>query len=95
MTDRSIVSSVPLATASATFNKIFLAFSKDLKLMEGDVILKPELQNDTNMVIPIVNSGMFKVYESLNLSSNQTESEFNIVSLTSTYGRYFRNLLDE
>ena len=95
MTDRSIVSSVPLATASATFNKIFLAFSKDLRLNEGDVILKPELRADTNMVIPIINSGMFKVYESLNQASNQTQSEFNIVSLTSTYGRYFRILLNE
>lgn len=95
MTDRSIVSSVPLQTASATFNKIFLAFRKDLKLREGDIILKPELRSDKNLVLPIVNDGMFKVYESLNMSSNQTQSEYNIVSLTSTYGRYFRKLLNE
>lgn len=96
MTDRSIVSSVPLQAATANFNKIYLAFKKDLKLKESDVILKPELTlMDGRMVIPIKNDGMFKVYESLNLSSNQTQSEYNIVSLTSTFGNYFRGILKD
>lgn len=95
MTDRSIVSSVPLQAATANFNKIYLAFKKDIRLKESDIILKPELREDTRVVVPIVNDGMYKVYESLNLSSNQTQSEYNIVTLTSTFGNYFRNLLKD
>ena len=95
MTDRSIVSSVPLADATATFNKIYLAYKKDLRLKDGDVVLKPELNDDTTMKIPVINDGMYKVNESQNLSSNQTQSEYNIVMLTSTFSDYFRKLLKE
>lgn len=95
MTDRSIVSSVPLADASATFNKIYLAYKKDLRLKDGDVVLKPELNEDTTMKIPVINDGMYKVNESQNLSSNQTQSEYNLVMLTSTFSDYFRKLLKE
>lgn len=95
MTDRSIVSSVPLAAAGATFNKNYLVFGKELVLKEGDIIMKPLLQETNKINIPVHNDGMYKIYESLNLSSNQSQSEFNTVSLTSTYGRFFRGLLNE
>lgn len=93
MTDRSIVASVPLEIASASFDKIYLAFKKELRLKEGDIVLRPEVGFNKKIVTPIVNNGMYKVYDSLNLSSNQTFSEYNIVSLTTTFGDYFRGLL--
>ena len=72
---------------------MYLAFRKELKLKEGDIILRPEVGFDKRIVTPIVNNGMYKVYDSLNLTSNQTFSEYNIVSLTTTFGDYFRGLL--
>lgn len=94
MTDRSISASVPLAMGQAEFYKYFLAYDKSFRLDSDDIILIPELDERGNMLIPIKKKGVFKVTENDMNSSNQTNSEFNIVTLATTHGNVFRGLLN-
>lgn len=93
MTDRSISSSVPLEMSLANFNKLFLVFDKGLELNQDDIILKPKLDLKGKIEFPIISDGMFKVFESEHNSSNQTFSEFNSATLSSSFGKYFRNII--
>lgn len=93
MVDRSISTSVPLKMAAANFNKLLLAFDKGLKLYPGDIILRPELDGNGRIVIPVEMRDMFKISSSEFNSSNQKMTEYNSVELTSTFGNFFRGIL--
>lgn len=94
MTDRSITSSVPLEMAIANFNKLHLVFDKGLELEQDDIIFRPKIDLNKKMLIPIQKEGMYKISEEEHNSSNQTFSEFNTVVLTSSFGKYFRGVIN-
>ena len=93
MVDRSISTSVPLKMATANFNKLILTYDKGLKLYAGDIILRPELDEDGRILIPVEMRDMFKISSSEFNSSNQKSIEYNSVELTSTFGNFFRGIL--
>ena len=93
MTDRSIATAVPTKMALANFNKQFLVFDKHLELNQDDIILRPKVDDKGLIKIPVEKKDMYKISESETNSGNQTFSEFNTVTLVSTFGDYFRRLL--
>lgn len=93
MTDRSISSSVPLEMGIANFNKLFLVFDKGLELKQDDIILQPKISKKGGIEYPIISQGIFKVFESEHNAANQRYAEFNSVTLSSTFGKYFRGII--
>lgn len=93
MVDRSISTSVPLKMATANFNKLILTYDKGLKLYPGDIILRPELDENGRISIPVEVRDMYKISSSEFNSSNQKMIEYNSVELTSTFGDFFRGVL--
>jgi len=93
-TARIVIDSIPNEAAQTFFFTMNLAFHADLKLKEGDIILRPELNRDKTMKIPIRNNGMYRIISSVEYASDQTDSEYNIVGLSSIYNKYFKGIID-
>lgn len=91
---RALAGSLPHDNSQLYMFEMNLAYHADLKLKEGDIILRPELNRDKTMKIPISNNGMYRIASSIEHASDQTDSEYNTAHLSTISKKYFRGIIE-